>query len=776
MKKLKYYYSQFSFILVLIVLFSSCNKKTLQQDKTDTQTSFSDLTIADNFDWKLSREIKFSLKPDFSGVLKITSVDGSIIYHKAAVEENSVYDITISVPNTVKQLAINSQIIEVDALKTGASGLVNTASFNLSFGPPFTFNNGFTYSGASVALDENRFMVTYAKWYYGPVAGRIGTKSGNNITYGPEFQIPGTWGYYNMGTNIKKIDDTHVLFAYKTSGTLGAVCVATINGDNISFGTAAIAPYNINFPTVTLLGGNQFSFAVNGDGNKRLYGYIGTISGNNVSLGPVTTMNSIWHLSSYRVDDSRVLFIMQRMSNGNMIGVIGTNNSGTLVLGTPTIIGHSDTQYGHAAMLDGSRFVCTYQDKGDGYRGKAVLCNITGTTITCGAPFVFYNGRTNQTSVTTHDNDNVIISFGKNISGSYSQHCIIGTVNGSNISFANETQLIGQRCTQFSLIKQGVNRYLATMGYQPSSITKGYNFLSAPTIQDTDGDGVADADDDYPNDASRAFDNFFPAAGYGSLGFEDLWPSKGDYDFNDIVVDYRFQTVTNADNEVVEIFAKFPVKASGAYKQNGFGFNLPDASPDFDGHPEKLTISGYNIQEGYITLNGFGHESGQTKPTIIVFDKFFNILANPGSGLGVNTVESAPQVDFDTLNIHMVPNDVFFASDFSLTSWNPFMIVNLTRGHEVHLSDFIPTQLANSQLLGIWDDDSDPLVGKYYKTKLNHPWAIDIPAVFDWPVEKADISHAYLHFAEWAESNGTLYNDWYLDNAGYRNQSLIYNP
>jgi hypothetical protein len=32
---------------------------------------------------------------------------------------------------------------------------------------------------------------------------------------------------------------------------------------------------------------------------------------------------------------------------------------------------------------------------------------------------------------------------------------------------------------------------------------------------------------------------------YGTLAYEDLWPSKGDYDFNDLVVDYDFNIVKN---------------------------------------------------------------------------------------------------------------------------------------------------------------------------------------------------------------------------------------
>ncbi len=295
-------------------------------------------------------------------------------------------------------------------------------------------------------------------------------------------------------------------------------------------------------------------------------------------------------------------------------------------------------------------------------------------------------------------------------------------------------------------------------------------------VVDTDGDGIPDSGDDYPTDPTRAFDNYFPAAGYGSLAFEDLWPGKGDYDFNDVVVDYRFHTVTNALNSVVEIFATFPVKASGAYLHNGFGFNLPEASGAFTGNPWKLSVTGYDIQEGYVTLNAYGHEAGQTKPTIIVFDDIFNLLPHPGLGLGVNTEEGPPQVAYDTVVITMEPNGVFSQANFSLTTWNPFIMVDQTRGHEVHLPDYPPTDLVDNSKFGMWEDDSDPLTDRYYKTETNLPWAIDIPAEFDWPIEKQEITGVYLHFAEWAESGGTAYNDWYENNPGYRDDSKIYSP
>ena len=69
---------------------------------------------------------------------------------------------------------------------------------------------------------------------------------------------------------------------------------------------------------------------------------------------------------------------------------------------------------------------------------------------------------------------------------------------------------------------------------------------------------------------------------------------------------------------------------------------------------------------------------------------------------------------------------------------------------------------------------TDVATGVYYKTDKNLPWAINIPTVFEYPIEKQDITQAHLHFADWAQSDGTLYTDWYEDKPGYRNASLIY--
>ena len=287
---------------------------------------------------------------------------------------------------------------------------------------------------------------------------------------------------------------------------------------------------------------------------------------------------------------------------------------------------------------------------------------------------------------------------------------------------------------------------------------------------DSDGDGVPNDEDDYPDDPERAFNNFYPSDDYASLAFEDLWPGKGDYDFNDLVLDYQFKTVTSASNKVTEIYGNFAVRAIGASLPNGFGFQFPNDNIQAN----DITVSGYNLQENYITLNTNGTEAGQEKNTIIVFDNANNILQST-SGSGVNVNPSYPYVEPDTVTITIVfTQGIYSLSDIDIINFNPFLIVNKNRGKEIHLADYPPTSLVNESYFGTSQDDSNPGTGRYYKTKNNLPWAINITESFDYSIEKVEVTYAYLKFYEWAQSSGTSYPDWFKDEPGYRDDSKIY--
>jgi LruC domain-containing protein len=265
-------------------------------------------------------------------------------------------------------------------------------------------------------------------------------------------------------------------------------------------------------------------------------------------------------------------------------------------------------------------------------------------------------------------------------------------------------------------------------------------------------------------------DNLYPATGFGTLAFEDLWPGKGDYDFNDVVIDYQFELISNTGNFVDQIVGTFVLKAFGASYENGFGFQL---SEDLD--PADLYVEGMQITESFINLNGNGTEANQSKPTIIVFDNAYNEMQHPGMGIGVNTTPEAPYVQPVEFEIRIyLPENTYTFAQVDIASFNPFIIVNKNRGVEVHLPNYPPTDLVDMSLFGTWEDNSNPATGRWYVNDKNLPWAINIYESFAYPIEKQEVLWAHLKFAEWAMSGGVQFPDWYKNLTGYRNSSLIY--
>ena len=276
------------------------------------------------------------------------------------------------------------------------------------------------------------------------------------------------------------------------------------------------------------------------------------------------------------------------------------------------------------------------------------------------------------------------------------------------------------------------------------------------------------------NDSIHVTDNYFPATVSGTLAFEDQWPSKGDYDMNDVIVDYQFHNVIDSNNKLVETFANFTLRATGASYHSGFGFQLSTNNIP----ASAMQVTGSAIHENYLMINANGTEQNQNKPTIIVFDNAFDVLHYPGSGIGINTTPGATYIIPVTITLHITYTQNTYREDqLDIAHFNPFIIVSMNRGKEVHLPDYPPTLLADIALLGTFEDNSIPSQGKYYKTKNNLPWALNTYSSFSYPIEKAEITKAYLHFIDWVISNGSSYTDWYSNTApGYRNNNNIYTP
>ena len=274
---------------------------------------------------------------------------------------------------------------------------------------------------------------------------------------------------------------------------------------------------------------------------------------------------------------------------------------------------------------------------------------------------------------------------------------------------------------------------------------------------------VSDESDDFVCDPLRAIRNTYT----GTLAYEDLWPAQGDYDFNDMVIDYEIDHILNGNNEVVEIEADWTVRAIGAGFRNGFGYSFDNLAPN-----TIASITGQDLTDGLVTVGANGTEQGQTNATVIAFDNVFNVM--PNAGTFVNTVKGEATVSPVTLS-----NKISFTTSqnqslVGLPPYNAFIFANATRGREIHLADKRPTDLANVALFGTDADATDAANEYSYKTANGLPWAINVAATFAYPVEYTPINEAYSNFSVWATSGGTINTNWFTDESGNRNNEKIY--
>lgn len=214
---------------------------------------------------------------------------------------------------------------------------------------------------------------------------------------------------------------------------------------------------------------------------------------------------------------------------------------------------------------------------------------------------------------------------------------------------------------------------------------------------------------------------------YMSFAYEDIWPSGGDYDLNDVIIEYHRSITFNKDNYVSEVKETYePVQKVGA-ATNGNAFAIQYATD----------------QRGEMVLPSGAVDETQTNSIIL----FPNAMDVRNQKFVITRTFAAGAMKKDALK---VGNSIL----------NPYIIVNYEGAGkdnrtEVHLPKSKATNLANSDQIGKEAD-------AYYVNKDGkHPFAISIPGIFTPVTETVTIDKEYPDFEKWVESDGKEYTDWY---------------
>ncbi len=293
-------------------------------------------------------------------------------------------------------------------------------------------------------------------------------------------------------------------------------------------------------------------------------------------------------------------------------------------------------------------------------------------------------------------------------------------------------------------------------------------------LNDCDFDGVPDQGDVAPCDSRYAT----KSTTQGRLMFEDLFPFKGDYDFNDIVVDYTATAWNSSAGITNKMEYTFILKADGGTLSNGFGFSV-------DG---LLGSAVSNVQFG----SNESYLEDDDKAVFILDDDF----SFSGFGYMNNMVNGNTTTNYPTYTVSFEINGASASDVFWGEKLNPMIFQSLDNGkrNEIHLKFKQPTSEADLTLVGTGDDvtlledvlfEGDwtnatpaerfwaqllhsgesttlPATTNTYTDRDGYPWAMHVDINVKHPYEQVDINDAYPNFSNWVESNGESNTNWFL--------------
>ncbi|CCQ09231.1 hypothetical protein PALB_680 [Pseudoalteromonas luteoviolacea B = ATCC 29581] len=235
------------------------------------------------------------------------------------------------------------------------------------------------------------------------------------------------------------------------------------------------------------------------------------------------------------------------------------------------------------------------------------------------------------------------------------------------------------------------------------------------------------------------------------VSYEDKYPNKGDYDFNDLVIGYRvgLGLVYNESlrqNEVTSIVATGYMIARGAEYTHDWYLRIPTNTPVSGTVTKNLFVE--NTAEQVANYPQLQTINGEINIQVLKNTK--QMMAVSGSPF-VNTVPDQALVLGKKFSLSVNLDTPILLSEFSAPPYDPYLHV-IPTNFEVHLSGF-QTQISSSANFGA---DSQ------FKDENGFPYALIFPD--DWypPYEGTDLGNAYNQFLNYTISPSSSNETWYL--------------
>ena len=355
--------------------------------------------------------------------------------------------------------------------RRGSCVIGTVSGTSISFSSVFVFNSNDSYY-IDIAFDPSNpttFAVAYTDIvnnsnYAGTV--RLGTISNNNsISYGSSVSYQYTGNTTQLWNSVDFIASGKLVIAYNSTASpaySARVLEATVSGTTISINSIVVFLAYAESMELKADPNAANTFVVvsrKTGGGTQTYAYVGTVSGNTISIGTKTIVYSSGsppgvHLSfdPNTANKFVITYIQESVSPASLMAVICTRSGNNISVGTAVQV--SNNRVSQFTGLEynphtANQFVVTYKDMGANNAsmtqyGTATVCSVSGSTITVDGSYVYnaYASSYNTIAFDPSTSSKFVVPFySASLSGGAA---ILGNLSGTVIiTNLTDTNLIG---------------------------------------------------------------------------------------------------------------------------------------------------------------------------------------------------------------------------------------------------------------------------------------------------------------------------------------------
>lgn len=233
---------------------------------------------------------------------------------------------------------------------------------------------------------------------------------------------------------------------------------------------------------------------------------------------------------------------------------------------------------------------------------------------------------------------------------------------------------------------------------------------------------------------------------YYVVSYEDLYPLKGDYDFNDLVVAYQVGLGMDSYGDVAVIRGNGYLLARGAAYDHDWHLRiqLPEWAVG------SATNALYSVGS-YTPMSGFPRNSTVQGSMDLALVEHVAAIYADGESTYVNTFEYQSLVQGPKFDFQVELETTVSVTNIGTAPFDPYIYVHDTN-YEIHLVDKQPAlSYSNNTLQGL----------NTFRDDAGYPFALVLPDNWQPPLAAIDMGLAYPSFVDFVLSNGANNTQWF---------------